>query len=155
MREAPSRPGRRWRFAVVAVACVGAVVWLLADALSGNLVYFRTVSEAVAERDTAGTGRFRLAGAVVAGSVVSTPEGVSFEVSDGKARASVLHHGDPPELFKDGVPVVCEGGWEGSRFVSDRIMIKHGSDYVPPSVSSDPGPSDGGPSDTGGPGASS
>lgn len=118
------------------------MVWLLADALSGNLVYFRTVSEAVAEREAAtateDTGRFRLAGAVVAGSVVPVPGGVRFDVTDGKARASVLHRGDPPELFKDGVPVVCEGSWEGSRFVSDRIMIKHGADYVPPSV---PGPS--------------
>ena len=91
------------------VAVVAIVV--LAVVLSENVVYFRTVSEAVADRRAQGHDRFRLAGKVVPGSVVETAKGVRFRVTDGKATATVVHIGDPPDLFKAGAPVVCEGRW--------------------------------------------
>lgn len=129
------RDGRRTRYVVAAVACALAVlaVLVLAFVLSGNVVYFRTVSEAVKAQDD--TGRFRLAGAVVPGSIAETAKGVSFEVTDGNETVEVLHRGDPPQLFEDGAPVVCEGRWgHGGAFASDRIMIKHGEEYTPPKV---------------------
>jgi cytochrome c-type biogenesis protein CcmE len=42
----------------------------------------------------------------------------------------VSHQGDPPELFKPGIPVVLEGRFQGATFASDRIMVKHSEDYV-------------------------
>ena len=58
-----------------------------------------------------------------------------FTITDGKATAQVLHRGDPPELFKAGAPVVCEGHWgKDAFFDSDRILIRHGNDYTPPKV---------------------
>jgi cytochrome c-type biogenesis protein CcmE len=111
---------------------------VLAVVLSNNVVYFRTVSEAVHSRADQGTSRFRLAGAVVDGSVHETRRGVRFEVTDGKNLVSVDHTGDPPDLFKEGAPVVCEGHWASTArnavFDSDRILIKHGNDYEPPKV---------------------
>lgn len=107
----------------------------LAVVLSSNVVYFRTVSEAVAQRKDQGGDRFRLAGAVVPGSITETNDGVRFRVTDGEATATIDHVGDPPELFKAGAPVVCEGHWgRGPAFDSDRIMIRHGNDYEPPDV---------------------
>ena len=139
--EAPVQPRpkpkpKRLRYIVAAALCVGAAVFLLVGGLSSNIVYFRTVSEAVRAHDKAPTdgGRLRMAGAVVTGSVVRRADGVAFRVTEGGATASVFHHGDPPELFKDGAPVVCEGHWQGDSFDSDRIMIKHGADYRPPPV---------------------
>lgn len=125
---------RRLRYVVAGGLCVGAVVFLLVGGLSRNIVYFRTTSEAVKTREEQGTGRFRLMGAVVTGSQQPTSDGVVFEVTDGVERVKVVHHGGPPELFKDGVPVVCEGRWKDGVFDSDRIMIKHGSEYRPPAV---------------------
>ncbi|HEY8215523.1 MAG TPA: cytochrome c maturation protein CcmE [Acidimicrobiia bacterium] len=131
---------RRRRRALFAVGlCAGAVIAIvvLAVVLSENVVYFRTVSEAVRERAQQGDDRFRMAGEVVPGSVVETPHGVRFRVTDGKATATVKHTGDPPELFKPGAPVVCEGHWgSGKAFDSDRIMIRHGNEYRPPNVDS-------------------
>jgi cytochrome c-type biogenesis protein CcmE len=122
--------------AVAVIAIVG-----LAVALSQNVVYFRTVSEAVDERaDGGGDGRFRMAGEVVPGSVEETGRGVRFEVTDGKATAAVVHRGDPPDLFKAGAPVVCEGNWaDGGTFASDRILIRHGNEYEPPDVEGEGG----------------
>ena len=126
---------RRRRMYLAVGMCAGAVVAIivLVVVLSQNIEYFRTVSEAVAHRSD--TSQFRMAGAVVNGSIVSTRAGVDFRVTDGKATASVVQHGDPPQLFKDGAPVVCEGHWAANgKFISDRILIKHGADYQPPAV---------------------
>lgn len=114
------------------VVAIGAIV-ALTVVLSSNIQYFRTVSEAVTHRSD--RSQFRIAGAVVNGSVVPTHAGVDFKITDGKATAEIVHHGDPPQLFKPGAPVVCEGHWgAGGAFNSDRILIKHGSDYQPPKV---------------------
>jgi cytochrome c-type biogenesis protein CcmE len=135
---APSPSGRkprRLRYIVAVVLCVVAIAALLFLGLRGNIVYFRTVSEAVKTRTTEGTHRFRLAGAVVPGTVAETARGVRFDLTDGKKTVSVDHVGDPPDLFKPGAPVVCEGRWgRGLTFDSDRILIKHGSEYTPPKV---------------------
>jgi cytochrome c-type biogenesis protein CcmE len=129
------------RRAIVAITMCGVAVVaiiVLAVVLSNNIVYFRTVSEAVRSRPSDGDRRFRIAGAVVPGSVHETPAGVDFEITDGKATARVVHEGDPPSLFKDGAPVVCEGHWDrNAAFDSDRIMIRHGSEYTPPKVDTD------------------
>jgi cytochrome c-type biogenesis protein CcmE len=129
---------RRRRRAWIAVGLCGvAVVAIVALAvvLSENVVYFRTVSEAVAQRKDQGDDRFRLAGEVVPGSISETRDGVRFSVTDGKATATIDHVGDPPELFEAGAPVVCEGHWgTGKAFDSDRIMIRHGNEYEPPEV---------------------
>jgi len=128
---------RAWIAVGACVASVAAIV-ALAAVLSDNVVYFKTVSEAVAQRSSQGTDRFRLAGKVVPGTVQELPAGVRFEISDGKATIAVEHRGDPPALFKDGAPVVCEGRWgSNDTFRSDRILIRHGSDYTPPSVKLD------------------
>jgi cytochrome c-type biogenesis protein CcmE len=125
---------------VAAAGCGLAVVAVIAltIVLSENVVYFRTVSEAVSRQRDQGTDRFRLAGAVVPRSIRETPTGVEFTLTDGTKTVEVVHRGDPPELFKKNAPVVCEGRWTavraGAPFASDRIMIKHGSEYAPPKV---------------------
>jgi cytochrome c-type biogenesis protein CcmE len=138
----PARPKRKGRYIVAIGGCVVAVVAIivLAVALSENVVYFRTVTEAVNNRKSEGTSRFRLAGGVVDGTIEANDKqgSVTFEVTDGKKTVTVKHEGDTPALFKNGAPVVCEGHWASKSgdavFVSDRILIKHGASYTPPKV---------------------
>ena len=125
---------RRMRVILPIAVSLLAIGVLLFGGLAGNLVYFRTVSEAVESRVDDGSDRMRLAGAVVPGSVETRGQVVSFQLTDGVATVDVEHRGDPPELFDDGVPVVSEGRWLGAVFTSDRLMIKHGSDYEAPEV---------------------
>jgi cytochrome c-type biogenesis protein CcmE len=138
--SAPQRRSRAKRRAIVAAAvCAAAIITIivLGVVLSKNVVYFRTVSEAVEQRAGQGGDRLRVAGEVVPGTIAETRRGVRFEVTDGKATIPVVHRGDPPGLFTDGAPVVCEGHWsEGAAFDSDRILIKHGNEYKPPDVES-------------------
>jgi cytochrome c-type biogenesis protein CcmE len=140
------RPKRRGRYIVAIAGCVVAVVAIivLAVVLSENVVYFRTVSEAVRNRESEGTSRFRLAGGVVHDSIHPVRDGVDFEVTDGKNTVAVHHDGDTPALFKDRAPVVVEGRWASKAatapFLSDRILIRHGADYEPPKVNTDKAP---------------
>ena len=127
-----TRTRKRARTIVPVAMCVAAIASLLVGGLAKNVVYFRTVSEAVESRAADGTDRLRIAGAVVPGSVSSGDDGIVFELTDGVASVRVHHRGDPPELFEDGAPVLSEGHWSGNEFTSDRIMIKHGSEYAPP-----------------------
>ena len=136
-RDATRSPKRRPRYVGAALICGLTVVVgvVLVVVLSQNVVYFRTVSEAVHDRKSQGGDRFRLAGAVVPGSVHQRGHGVAFEVTDGKQTVNVVHQGDPGQLFKDRAPVLCEGHWgRGLTFDSDRILIRHGAKYQPPKV---------------------
>ena len=124
----------RLRWWICAAVCLGAVAWLLTAGLASNVQYFRTAAEAVAERTVDGSHTLRLAGAVVPGSIHQTANGVDFAVTDGHATVHVHHAGASPELFAAGAPVVCQGHWVHTVFSSDLILIKHGSDYSPPTV---------------------
>ena len=141
---APVRPApKRTRYIAAATVCglVVVIAIVLLVVLADNVVFYRTVSEAVRERSSQGSSRFRLAGAVVPHTVKETATGVDFEVTDGKKTVRVVHRGDPPELFKPRAPVVCEGHWaRGLTFDSDRILIKHGAQYTPPKVNADKAP---------------
>src|ERR1700683_2723210 len=126
---------RRRRTYLAVGMCAGAVIAIvvLLLILSKNIQYFRTVSQALAHRND--TAEFRMAGAVVNGSVVPTHAGVDFKLTDGKSTAQVIQHGSPPQLFKQGAPVVAVGHWTSNgTFDSDQILINHGNDYTPPVV---------------------
>ena len=114
----------------IAALLVGALAF---GDLGPNLVYYLTPSEAVEQRaDFDDQRRFRLAGTVVDGSVQASAETTSFTVSDGSTSVSVVHSGEPPDLFQSDVPVVVEGTWDGDTFVSDTMLIQHDETYYPP-----------------------
>ena len=124
------RRHRRWLpLAVIAVVLVALGV-LVYKGLSDATLYFRTADEAVAQRDDLGTRRFRLEGTVV-GEPHQTGDRVSFEVAHDGVSVDVRHVGDPPELFRPGIPVVLEGHWADGEavFDSDRILVKHDEKY--------------------------
>jgi cytochrome c-type biogenesis protein CcmE len=136
---APVDSGRtriRWRYVVVALACTGAIVWMLL-LMQRNVVFFKTVSEAVRERVQDGTRTMRIGGGVVPDSITQRPGGVDFRLTEGGATVVVRHTGSEPQLFKDCAPVVAEGRWEAGTgdpptFVSSRLLIKHDNDYEAP-----------------------
>jgi cytochrome c-type biogenesis protein CcmE len=128
--ERPARQGNgRLRLVVVLGLIVVAVGFLLVQGLDSATVYFRNVDEAVRDREELGDRRFRMQGEVVEGSVREQGEAVEFVVAFGGEQATVLHRGDPPDLFQPGIPVVVEGRWDGDVFASDLIVVKHSSEY--------------------------
>ena len=129
--DAPRRAvsGRR-RLWLAGGVIAAALVFLLFQGLGEATVYFKTADEAVSQKEDLGDRRFRLEGAVVPGTVDAAPGRVAFEVrGPGGRTVDVVHQGDPPELFQPDIPVVLEGRWDGDRYASDRIMVKHTSEY--------------------------
>ena len=118
---------RLWLAGAVVVVALG---FLVAQGLGNATVYFRTADEAVAQRESLGTRRFRIQGTVVAGSVRQSGEQVRFDIASNGVEVPIVHRGDPPELFKPGIPVVLEGRFDGDHFASDRILVKHSETYV-------------------------
>lgn len=55
----------------------------------------------------------------------------SPDITHNDVTVGVRHTGDPPELFRPGIPVVLEGHWAADTdvFESDRILIKHDETY--------------------------
>ena len=129
-RVRPAAPAAtKWRIAAVVLVIAAAIGFLVFKGLGDATVYFKTADEAVADKDELGDRRFRVEGAVVADSVQESADGVRFEIISAGEVVPVLHRGDPPELFKPGIPVVLEGHWDGDVYASDRIMVKHTTEY--------------------------
>lgn len=120
----------RTRLWLAGAVIVAALAFLLAQGLGNATLYFRTVDEAVAQRADLGDRRFRIQGDVVAGSVARAGDDVGFVLTANGSEVRVVHRGDPPELFRPGIPVVLEGRFQGDRFASDRILVKHSETYT-------------------------
>jgi cytochrome c-type biogenesis protein CcmE len=122
----------RRRLYIAGAILVAAIAWLLWQGLGNATVFFKTADEAVAQRAQLGTRRFRIEGAVVAGSVHRTGNEISFTIRNNGVSVPVVNEGGAPELFQDGIPVVLEGHFGGTApapFLSDRIIVKHTTSY--------------------------
>jgi cytochrome c-type biogenesis protein CcmE len=125
---------------VFAVAVVAASLgWVAFNGLKGNLVYYKTPTEILQQGGAAVGDRVRLGGLVQPGSVQRTGSTVSFIVTDGSTRMTVVDTAGVPSLFRDGKGVVVEGyyGADGA-FHADTVLVKHSDDYRPPAPGETP-----------------
>jgi cytochrome c-type biogenesis protein CcmE len=120
----------RRRLGIAGAVVLGALGFLVFQGLGNATLYFRTADEAVAQRSSLGDRRFRIEGDVVAGSVQQVGNDVSFTITSKGIEVPVRHRGDPPELFRPGIPVVLEGRFQGDVFSSDRMLVKHSETYI-------------------------
>jgi len=128
-------PRRRRRtlpsVALLSVAAV-AVAFILFKFLTSATMYFCGADQVGVKSECSGTRSFRLLGAVVAGTVKPTAEGVDFDVTLNDKVIHVRHSGSPPQLFQEGIQVVVEGKLaQGApvTFLSDNVLVKHSEEY--------------------------
>lgn len=139
---------RRYRLLAISVLGVAVVLVgvLFFGNLNGNLVYFLTPQEAIAQQAQFPDGRrFQIGGLVEENSVVRTADALRFVVTSGTGgddSVTVTYTGAPSQLFQPGIGVVLEGAWAGSEFVADTMIVKHDETYAPPTPEPDP-PSNG------------
>lgn len=120
---------RRWApFAVLAVLAV-ILVFIVIQAQGASL-YFKNADEAVAQKASLGTKRFRLQGTVV-GTPKDGKSATFFTVEYHRVKVEVRHTGSEPAMFRDGIPVVAEGHWNAAQtqFESNRLLVKHDENY--------------------------
>ncbi len=125
---------RRKRFAIIGGIAVGAaaIVALVLNAFSSNLVFFYSPSQ-VAAHEAPDNRLFRVGGLVAQGSLKREGVDVSFTVTDLAKSMTVRYHGILPDLFKEGKGVVAQGrlGPDGV-FVAQEVLAKHDENYMPP-----------------------
>ncbi|MGB9113558.1 MAG: cytochrome c maturation protein CcmE [Acidimicrobiales bacterium] len=123
----------RRRLVVVGVVIVAAIGFLLYKTLSSAVVYFKTASEAVADRTSLGNSTFQIEGVVVPRTIrhLGNDE-LSFEIASGTVKVPVENRGTPPQLFQADIPVVLVGHFVASSnlFSSDQILVKHSNEYI-------------------------
>lgn len=117
----------RLRLGIVIAVIAAAIAFLALQGLGSATTYFYNVDE-VDAADLVGD-RIRLQGTPPEEADVEG-DTVRFDLEYRCAVVPVVHRGDPPELFRAGTPVVLEGEFdEGGTFRSDRIMVRHTTEY--------------------------
>jgi cytochrome c-type biogenesis protein CcmE len=130
--ETPKRRRRRLPTFLVLAALVIVSGFLVVKALGSASTFYRNVDEAVAQKPTLGTTRFRLQGTVAPCTIERTGGGVAFAVTYNGVEIPVNHVGDPPEMFKENEAVLLEGHFaaDGSdTFDSNLMIVKHSEVY--------------------------
>jgi cytochrome c-type biogenesis protein CcmE len=127
----PRRPflGTRRRQMVAGLVIAGALAFIVVEGLNNATVYFKTTAQAVADKATLGTSQFRIEGTVEP-DVRQVGTTTQFSIYASGVAVQIVDTGQPPQLFKPGVPVVLEGHWQGPVYAADLIMVKHTANYV-------------------------
>jgi cytochrome c-type biogenesis protein CcmE len=126
--------GRHKRLIIilVALAVLGAAVYLILNAFRSNLVFFYTPTQ-IAEGQAPHDKAFRIGGLVKQGSLQRNDLTVHFVVTDTAKEVPVAYTGILPDLFQEGRGVVAEGKLDGSgQFVATQVLAKHDENYMPP-----------------------
>lgn len=131
------RMGRKQKRLMI-IAGIGAVLAialaLILTAISSQVVYFYTPSEALAKHVPVGQF-FRIGGLVKVGSWQKDGENNTFVLSDGKGAITAHFTGILPDLFREGQGIVAEGsmGPDGS-FQATNVLAKHDENYIPKQI---------------------
>ncbi|MGH2753881.1 MAG: cytochrome c maturation protein CcmE [Actinomycetota bacterium] len=120
------------RLAIASALVIAALAWVGAQSMADTLVYFKTPAEVLAEPRT--NEAVRVGGFVEKGTIERGGSVISFTVSADGVELPVEATRGVPSLFKDGQGVVVEGtlGTDGV-FRANSVLVKHGSEYAPPS----------------------
>jgi cytochrome c-type biogenesis protein CcmE len=128
-RSTRPRRKRRWSAPVVLAALLAVGGFVAFKGLRNASMYFCNVDEVGVKTGCSPTDRFRLQGVVQAGSVKKDGAFTNFIVEYNNKKIPVHHEGDPPELFRENIPVVLEGSIVSGIFDSNLVMVKHSETY--------------------------
>ncbi|MDA8264383.1 MAG: cytochrome c maturation protein CcmE [Actinomycetota bacterium] len=132
-RRARGSRSKSRRLAVVGAVILAAIGFLVFKGLTSAIVFFKTANEAVAERAQLGNADFQIEGTVVHGSVRHLRTDVyRFAIASSGVTVKIENTGNPPQMFRPGIPVVLVGHFVGSSnlFASNEIMVKHSAAYI-------------------------
>ena len=123
----------RVRLAVLSLAVVAAVGYLILTGVKQTGMQYMTVTE-LAHLDHAPKSEgFRLDGTVAPGSVLYNQKAprLQFKMTDGKEKIAVVYDGLMPDAFADGREVVVEGAYRHAdrAIYASKLVTKCPSKY--------------------------
>lgn len=128
---------RLWFVLACGVGLSGATALALV-AFRGNLVFFKSPSDLVAQAPRQGQV-IRLGGLVEQGSLRQVDDQghpiARFRITDGRASVPVIYLGILPDLFREGQGIVAIGEMRaGDVFTASEVLAKHDETYMPRDV---------------------
>lgn len=132
---------RKTRFAIAAFLLAGAVGYLMYTGVRQTAVYYLTITEFLAKKESLANEGIRVAGRVEVGSVTKkmTPNGeeLNFRLgdfsTDGVAQSTVPVHfvGVTPDMFKaaGGSDVIVEGKYRDGTLYAQNVLTSCPSKY--------------------------
>lgn len=113
-------------FFFVAIAILGAVVYLVYANTQANAAYYMTVRE-LKQCTTCSLQTVRVAGIVQSGSIVrnDSQQQLQFTMADSGASMRVAYSGVIPDIFRPGIQVVVEGHYtDQGLFQAQTLLAK-------------------------------
>ena len=112
------------------------VVFIVLKSLEENVVYFLSPTEIYNKTNISFDEKIRVGGLVKKNSISKNGTSINFIITDLKNEIVVSYNGLVPNLFSEGKGVVAEGKLKDKKyFIADKILAKHGENYMPPEVS--------------------
>ena len=129
---ASARPRRRWLPMVVLAAVLVAGGVIVTQFLRSAVDYYCNVDEVGVRSGCDADRRLRIQGVVERGTVESVGGDTDFVVSFNDVRMAVHYDGEPGGIFKECIPVVVHGRFDGETetFLGDRVEVRHSDEYV-------------------------
>jgi cytochrome c-type biogenesis protein CcmE len=121
-----------WKFGLLMVAIVGALVWLSIGGIQQTATYYHTIKELNAMDDQAREKKLRVGGDIAANSITRDGRVVRFTLVQDDVRLNVMYDGiDPlPDTFKDGAQALADGRLLNDHtFHANKIQAKCASKY--------------------------
>ncbi len=120
------------KFVALGAVVIGTLAWLATSGMSGNLSYYKTITELGQMGDRAYGQRIQVGGDVAAGSIQRIGSEVQFTLVQDKTELKVAYTGTEPlpDTFKDGAQALADGKLGKDHvFRAAKIQAKCASKY--------------------------
>ena len=124
--------GRRWMPIIVLGLVLVAGGVIVTQFLRSAVDYYCNVDEVGVRSGCDADRRLRIQGVVERGTVQTVGGDTDFVIGFNGATVPVHYDGEPGGIFKECLPVVVHGRFDGpsETFLGDRVEVKHSDEYV-------------------------
>lgn len=121
---------RRWMPMVVLAVVLVAGGVIVTQFLRSAVDYYCNVDEVGVRSGCDADRRLRIQGVVERGTVETDGGDTEFVIAFNGKSLPVHYDGEPGGIFKECLPVVVHGRFDGATFLGDRVEVKHSDEYV-------------------------
>ncbi|MFL2889976.1 MAG: cytochrome c maturation protein CcmE [Pelagibacteraceae bacterium] len=122
-------------FLIVSFSVLVFLIFFILKNLNNNLLYFKTPTDVMENKNININDPIRLGGMVKKNSILVNSNEIKFTITDFKNEIIVSYDGAVPNLFAEEKGVIAEGKLADKKyFIANKILAKHDENYMPPEL---------------------